>query len=52
MFHFIPAAVEVLNKTEELDSELNCRIYYCLLKKIIERIKGNPNYYASIGNIT
>ena len=51
-FHFIRAAVDVLNKTKELNSELHCRIYYCLFKKKMKRIKDNLNYYASIGNIT
>ena len=26
--------------------------YYCLFKKKMKRIKNNPNYRASIGNIT
>ena len=51
-FHFTRAAVDVLNKTEELNSKLHCRIYYCLLQKKMRRIKDNSNYYASIGNIT
>ena len=50
-FHFIRAAVDVWNKTKELNSELHCRIYYCLFKKKMKRIKDNLNYYASIGNI-
>ena len=51
-FHFIRAAVDVLNKTKELNSEIHCRIYYGLFKKKMKRIKDNLNYYASIGNIT
>ena len=35
---------------EELNSELHCRVYYCLFKKKM-KIIDNPNYYASIGNI-
>ena len=50
-FHFTHAAVDVLNKTEELNSELHCRVYYCLFKKKMKRIKNKPNYYANIGNI-
>ena len=50
-FHFTRAAVDVLNKMEELKSELHRRVYYCLFKKKMKRIKNNPNYYASIGNI-
>ena len=32
MFHFTPPAVDVLNKTQELNSELYCRFYYSLFK--------------------
>ena len=33
-FHFTRATVDVfLKKTEKLNSELRCRVYYCLLKK-------------------
>ena len=49
--HFTHAAVDVLNKTEELNSELHCKVYDCSFEKEIKRIKDNPNYYASIGNI-
>ena len=51
-FHFTGATVDVLNKTEKLDSELHCRVYHCLFKKKMKSIIDNPNYYASIGNIT
>ena len=50
--HFISLTVDVLNKTKELSSELHRRVSYCLFKKKMKRIKSNPNYYASIGNIT
>ena len=51
LFHFTRFAVDVLNKTEKLNSELHCQVYYCLFKKKMKRIKDNPNYHASIGNI-
>ena len=47
--YFTHAAVDLLNKTEKLNSEHH---YYCLFKKEMRRIKYNLNYYASIGNIT
>ena len=50
-FQFTRAAVDILNKTEELNSELHFRFYYCLFKKKMKRIKDHLNYYASIGNI-
>ena len=40
------------NKMEELNSEFHFRVYYCLFKKKMTRIKNNPNYYANIGDIT
>ena len=49
---FTRAAVDVLNKMEEFNSELHHGVYYCLFKKKMKRIENNPNYYASIGNIT
>ena len=52
LFHFTRTEVDVLNKTEELNSELHCRVHYCLFKKKMKRIKDNLNYCASIGNIT
>ena len=51
-FYFTRTAVDVLNKTEELNFQLHCRVYYCLLKKKMKRIEDIPNHYASIGNIT
>ena len=51
-FHFTCASVDVLKKTEELNSEFHRRVYYCLFKKKMKRIKNNSNYYKSIGNIT
>ena len=51
-FQFTHAAVDILNKTEELNSELHFRFYYCLSKKKMKRIKDHLNYHASIGNIT
>ena len=36
-FHFTRAAVDVLNKTEELNSELHRIVYYCLFKKENEK---------------
>ena len=35
----IHAAVDVLNKTEEFNSEFYCRVYYCLPKKKIIKIE-------------
>ena len=37
-FYFTRAAVDVLNKTEEANSELHCTVYYCLLKKKMIKI--------------
>ena len=37
-FYFTRAAVDVLNKTEEVNSELHCTVYYCLLKKKMIKI--------------
>ena len=42
-FHFTCATVDVLNKTEELNSKLHCRVYYCLFKRKLKIIKYNPN---------
>ena len=39
MFHFSHTAVDVLNKTEELNSDLYCRLYYCLLKEKMIKIE-------------
>ena len=50
-FHFTCATVDILNKTKELNSEFHCWVYCCLFKKKRKLIKGNPDYYASIGNI-
>ena len=46
-FHFTSAAVDVLNQIRRF--KLN---YYYLFKKKMKRIKDNPNFYASIRNIT
>ena len=51
-FRFTCVVVNILNKMEELNSEFHCRVYYCLFKKKMKRIKNNLNYYASIGSIT
>ena len=51
-FRFTCAVVDVLNKMEELNSEFYCRVYYCFFKKKMKKIKNNPNYYTSVGNIT
>ena len=51
-FHFTRATEGVLSKTEELNSELHCRVYYCLFKRKMKRIKDKPNSYASMENIT
>ena len=37
-FHVTHAAVDVLGKMEELNSELHFRLYYCLFKKKIIKI--------------
>ena len=37
-FYFTRAAVDVLNKTEEANSELHYTVYYCLLKKKMIKI--------------
>ena len=38
-FHFTRTAVCVLNKKEEFKSALHCRVYYCLFKKKMIKIK-------------
>ena len=38
-FHFTHAAVDVFFKKEELDSELHCRVYYCLFRKKMNKIE-------------
>ena len=39
IFHFIRAAVNVLNKNGRINSELYCKVYYWLLKKKMIKIK-------------
>ena len=39
MFHFTPPAVEVLNKTQELNSELYFRFYYSLSKNKMMKVE-------------
>ena len=51
LFHF-RCTTDVLNKTEELNSEFHCQVFYCLFKKKMKRIKDNPNYYANTENST
>ena len=38
-FHLTRTAVDVLNKTGESNSELHCRVYYCLFKKKMIKIE-------------
>ena len=38
-FYFTRATVDVLNKTKELNSELHCRVNYCLFKRKMKRFK-------------
>ena len=40
-FHLTRAVVDVLNKMEEQYFGLHCRVYYCLFKKKLKRIKNN-----------
>ena len=47
-FHFTRTALDVLNKTEELNAELHCIVYYCLFKKkmIIIEICGKCSFFT------
>ena len=33
IFYFTRATIDILNTSEELNSELHCRVYYCLLRR-------------------
>ena len=46
--YFTFAAVDVLNKTEELNSKLHCIIYYCSFKKKMKRIDPFPTDIFSL----
>ena len=38
-FHFTQATIDILNKTEQLNSERHYRVYYCLFKKKMIKIE-------------
>ena len=51
-FHFLRTLIDILNKTEELNSELHCRVYYCLFKKkmIKMEIYEKCSFFSPITN--